>query len=45
MGGVLAQDQFAPQLALDDDKTYGLTIGTLKQALKSRGWEGLWSRD
>lgn len=31
-----------PQLALDDDKTYGLRIGTLKSALKSRGWKWLW---
>lgn len=31
-----------PQLALDDDKQYGLSIGTLKAALKSRGWKSLW---
>ena len=31
-----------PQMALDDDPNYGLTVGTLLQALRGRGVKKLW---
>jgi len=31
-------------LALDDDELYGFTVGSVRQALKGRGWTSLWQK-